>query len=120
MPFGPFARWGSEHLGRFVPVLRVGLSAVVLALALATLLGERFSFKSYLGVAGAAWVFAGIGAFVWMRMRSAPKGRRFTAEMLGMSLAHFGLAGFVAGGSEERRVGKECVSTCSARWWSDR
>src|SRR3546814_11369402 len=21
--------------------------------------------------------------------------------------------------SEERRVGKECVSTCSARWWAD-
>ncbi|MDP1696709.1 MAG: heme lyase CcmF/NrfE family subunit [Xanthomonadaceae bacterium] len=97
MPFGPFARWGSENLGRFLPVLRVGLSAVVLALELAALLGERFTLKSYLGVAAAAWVFAGIGAFVWMRLRSAPKGRRFTAEMLGMSLAHFGLGVFVAG-----------------------
>ncbi|PKM15059.1 MAG: c-type cytochrome biogenesis protein CcmF [Gammaproteobacteria bacterium HGW-Gammaproteobacteria-2] len=97
MPFGPFARWGSENLGRFLPVLRVGLSAVVLALVLAALLGERFTLKSYLGVAAAAWVFAGIGAFVWMRLRSAPKGRRFTAEMLGMSLAHFGLGVFVAG-----------------------
>src|SRR3546814_20769166 len=48
-------------------------------------------------LAGAAWVFAGIGAFVWMRMRSAPKGRRFTAEMLGISLAHFGRAVFVDG-----------------------
>ncbi|PIX60814.1 MAG: c-type cytochrome biogenesis protein CcmF [Lysobacterales bacterium CG_4_10_14_3_um_filter_64_11] len=97
MPFGPFARWGSENLGRFVPVLRIGLSAVVLALLLAALLGERFTLKSYLGVAGAAWVFAGITAFVWMRFRSAAKGRRFTAEMLGMSLAHFGLGVFVAG-----------------------
>jgi cytochrome c-type biogenesis protein CcmF len=97
MPFGPFARWGSEHLGRFVPVLRAGLVAVVLALVLAALLGERFTFKSYLGVAGAAWLFAGIGAFVWQRLRAAPKGGRFTAEMLGMSLAHFGLGVFVAG-----------------------
>ncbi|PKM08297.1 MAG: c-type cytochrome biogenesis protein CcmF [Gammaproteobacteria bacterium HGW-Gammaproteobacteria-4] len=97
MPFGPFARWGSEHLGRFVPVLRIGLSAVVLALAVAALLGERFTLKSYFGVAGAAWVFAGIGAFVWMRLRAAPKGRRFTAEMLGMSLAHVGLGVFVTG-----------------------
>ncbi len=97
MPFGPFARWGSEHLGRFVPVLRIGFSAVVLALVAAALLGERFTLKSYLGVAGAAWVFAGIGAFVWMRLRAAPKGRRFTAEMLGMSLAHVGLGVFVAG-----------------------
>src|SRR3546814_20907273 len=26
-------------------------------------------------------------------------------------------AEFAAKRSEERRVGKECVSTCSARWW---
>lgn len=97
MPFGPFARWGSEHLSRFVPVLRAGLTAVVLALLLAALLGERFTVKSYLGVAGAAWLFAGIATFVWLRIRAAPKGRRFTAEMLGMSFAHFGLGVFVAG-----------------------
>src|SRR3546814_19845363 len=29
----------------------------------------------------------------------------------------YGLAGLRVGGSEERRVGKECGSTCRARWW---
>src|SRR3546814_16831984 len=28
-----------------------------------------------------------------------------------------GLVEYCAGRSEERRVGKECVSTCRSRWW---
>src|SRR3546814_15032175 len=32
-------------------------------------------------------------------------------------LIYLGLAVFILGSSEERRVGKECVSTCRYRWW---
>src|SRR3546814_18466240 len=36
--------------------------------------------------------------------------------MLPEMLAEFGYPKTVAGRSEERRVGKECVSTCRSRW----
>src|SRR5690606_982319 len=45
--------------------------------------------------AGAAWVGLGTLRFAWQRLRS-PAGR-MTAEMLGMVLAHFGIAVFLAG-----------------------
>src|SRR3546814_15029558 len=40
--------------------------------------------------------------------------RVFLLKMAGFV---FGLREFVNSRSEERRVGKECVSTCRSRWW---
>src|SRR3546814_16004786 len=34
-------------------------------------------------------------------------------------LAHLDRLSVEVGRSEERRVGKECVSTCRSRWWPD-
>ena len=48
-----------------------------------------------LGIAGATWVLAGTARFVWSRFDAG--GRRFTAEMLGMALAHCGIGLFLAG-----------------------
>ncbi|HET6602795.1 MAG TPA: heme lyase CcmF/NrfE family subunit [Xanthomonadaceae bacterium] len=93
VPFGPFARWQREYFGRFVPVLRFGLVAVVLALLLGWLRDEPASLKTWAGLAGAGWVLGGTLAFVVSRLR----GPAYTAEMLGMTLAHAGLGVFVAG-----------------------
>src|SRR3546814_14292750 len=45
-------------------------------------------------VAGAAWIFFGTARGAWTRLKGSG---RFTPEMLGMTLAHTGIAVFVAG-----------------------
>lgn len=107
MPLGPLARWGSEQLSRFLPVLRVGFGAILLALLLSAWLGERFTLKSWFGVVGAAWLIAGVLVFMWQRLRAQPRGKRFSAEMLGMSFAHFGFGLFVAGALLVESLGME-------------
>src|SRR3546814_4350267 len=51
-------------------------------------------WKTAVGVAGAAWIFFGTARFAWTRLKGSG---RFTPEMLGMTLAHTGIAVFVAG-----------------------
>jgi cytochrome c-type biogenesis protein CcmF len=97
MPFGPFARWQREEAGRFAPLLRIALALALIVAAAAWLLGDVLTMKSLLGIGAAVWVLVGTLQFVWRRLRQAPPGRRFTAEMSGMILAHLGLGVFVLG-----------------------
>jgi cytochrome c-type biogenesis protein CcmF len=97
MPFGPFARWQKEEPGRFAPLLRIALAVVVIGVAAAWLVGDALTAKSLFGIAAALWVIVGTLQFVWRRLRQASPGRRFTAEMAGMILAHLGLGVFVLG-----------------------
>ena len=48
-------------------------------------------------VAASLWVGLGIASYALARWRNAPRGRRYTPEMLGMICAHFGVALFLAG-----------------------
>src|SRR3546814_21037715 len=59
-----------------------------------------------------------VGAFLEMCESSSPPGERgFVCCPSGPSLYHRGTFGKLsAPRSEERRVGKECVSTCRSRW----
>ncbi len=97
MPFGPLARWQQEQWSRFVPLLKAALSAVVIGSVLAWWLLDSFNLKAFAALVGATWVAGGTLAFVLMRARRAAPGKRFTAEVVGMSLAHGGLAVFVLG-----------------------
>jgi cytochrome c-type biogenesis protein CcmF len=97
MPFGPFARWQQEQWSRFAPLVKLAFSLTVLVTALAFFSIEDGTLKTWAGVAGATWVMAGTALYAWKRWQSAPAGRRFTAEMSGMLLAHFGVGVFVAG-----------------------
>jgi len=97
VPFGPFARWQQEQGARFVPLIKAALSALVIALVLAFALLDEINLKAFIGLAAGAWVAAGTVAFVLFRARRAAPGRRFTAEVIGMTLAHAGLAVFVFG-----------------------
>ncbi|NUS37408.1 MAG: heme lyase CcmF/NrfE family subunit [Lysobacter sp.] len=95
LPFGPLTRWQREQASKPFAML-----APWLALALAVGIGAFFlapqgPWKVAAGVAGAAWVLAGTLRFVWTRFRA--NGSRFTAEMLGMTFAHFGIAVFLVG-----------------------
>ena len=97
VPFGPFARWQRELPARFVPMLRLALAAVVVLLVLGALLGDAMTLKAFAALAAAAWIGGGTLAFVLQRIRTAQPGRRFTAEMAGMLLAHGGVAVFLLG-----------------------
>src|SRR3546814_7447580 len=72
---------------------------------------------AYLALAGIASATAPI---VWFGFRSVPQGRKpraTAAPLAGMTAAEARRTGrFWLLRSEERRVGKECVSTCRSRW----
>ncbi|HEY5802592.1 MAG TPA: heme lyase CcmF/NrfE family subunit [Lysobacter sp.] len=97
LPFGPITRWQREQVSKPLAML---LPWAGLALALAVLayfLAPQSPWKVAAGVLGAAWVLFGTVRFVVTRVRSQSSGSRFTAEMLGMTLAHFGVAVFLVG-----------------------
>jgi len=97
LPFGPLFRWQREQASRpaamLVPWAGLALGGAIAAFFLA----PQGPLKVAAGVGGALWVGAGTARFVWSRLRSASAGPRFTAEMLGMTLAHFGVAVFLVG-----------------------
>ncbi len=95
VPLGPLTRWQREQMSS---PLRMLLPWAALALLLgiaAFFLAPQGQWKVAAGVLGAAWVGFGTLRFVWSRLR-APGGR-MTREMLGMSMAHVGIAVFLIG-----------------------
>ena len=95
LPFGPLTKWQRDEPSR---VLRLLGPWLVLALALgvaAYFMAPQGPLKTAAGVTAAAWVALGTLRFVWTRFQA--KGKRFTPEMLGMALAHGGVAVFLAG-----------------------
>ncbi|WP_191821033.1 heme lyase CcmF/NrfE family subunit [Lysobacter capsici] len=95
LPFGPLFRWQREQASRplamLIPWAGLALGAAIAAYFLA----PQSPLKVAAGVGGAVWVAAGTLRFVWTRVRG--KGNAFTAEMLGMTLAHLGVAVFLIG-----------------------
>jgi len=97
MPFGPLLKWRQGKLSAALRTLRPALALAVVASLAAWLIADQLPWKGMFGIAAAIWVGFGTLAFVLTRWRNAPAGRRFTPEMLGMVLAHFGVAVFVCG-----------------------
>ena len=97
IPFGPFLKWQQGHVGAAVRALRPAAIVAVLALAAAWLLGHDLPLRAFMGVAASLWVGIGILLYALSRWKNAPAGRRYTPEMLGMILAHFGVAVFLTG-----------------------
>jgi cytochrome c-type biogenesis protein CcmF len=97
IPFGPFINWSAGDLKlatkRLMPAFVITLLAAVCTWAFS----YHLSWKALLGVMASLWVGIGIIVFAVMRWRLQPAGRRYTPEMLGMMLAHFGVAVFFAG-----------------------
>ena len=94
VPFGPLTRWQREQVSKPLSML---LPWAVLALVLAVIayfMAPQGQWKTAAGIFAAAWVALGTLRFVWTRVRS---NGRFTPEMLGMTLAHFGIAVFLVG-----------------------
>ena len=95
LPFGPLTRWQQEQPNRIVAMLLPWAVLAVIAAAIAWWLAPQGKLRTTLGILAAIWLFAGTARFVWSRFQS--NGKRFTAEMLGMTLAHLGVAVFVSG-----------------------
>ena len=73
-----------------------GGSLFALALAgIAFWLAPQGRWKTAFGILGATWVAFGTLRFLWSRWKMP--GARLTREMLGMSLAHIGIAVFLTG-----------------------
>ena len=95
LPFGPLTRWQREQASRPIAMLLPWLGLALGIGIAAYFLAPQGQWKVAAGVAGAAWVTAGTARFLWTRFNA--QGRRFTAEMLGMTLAHVGIAVFLVG-----------------------
>jgi cytochrome c-type biogenesis protein CcmF len=97
VPFGPFFRWAAADWRAAWRALRPALILALLAGIAAKMLFPSIALRGLAGIAASLWVGAGIVLYALMRWRSAPRGKRFTPEMLGMICAHFGFALFLAG-----------------------
>ena len=101
VPFGPFLRWRSgdwrASLKQLRPALLGAIGVAIVAAIIAAVVANGLPLKAIVGAAASIWVGLGIALYALMRWRNAPRGRRYTPEMLGMILAHFGVAIFLAG-----------------------
>ena len=94
LPFGPLVNWQRDQASRRVAMLAPWAGLALLLGVIAYFMAPQGALKTAAGVTGAAWVAFGTGRFVWTRLRGNGK---FTAEMVGMLLAHGGVAVFLAG-----------------------
>ncbi|MBV6412710.1 MAG: heme lyase CcmF/NrfE family subunit [Xanthomonadales bacterium] len=97
VPLGPLTRWKGDSASAVLRTLRGALALAAVLAALAWIFFREIPLTRVAGILAGAWVMLGTLHFVFRRVRSAPPGRRLTAEMLGMSLAHFGVGMFVVG-----------------------
>ena len=95
VPFGPLTRWQREDIGTPLRMLAPWALLAVVAGIAAFVLAPQGGWKTAAGVLGAAWV--GFGTLRFLVTRWTQPGARLTREMLGMSLAHFGIAVFLVG-----------------------
>ena len=97
IPFGPFFRWAAGDWRASLRTLAPAFALAVICALSAWLLMGSLPARAVAGVAASLWVAAGIALYALKRWRDAPRGRRYTPEMLGMIAAHFGVAIFLAG-----------------------
>ena len=97
IPFGPFFRWAAGDWRATLRALAPAFALAIVCALTAWLLVSDLHLRAIAGVAASLWVGAGIALYALKRWREAPRGRRYTPEMLGMIAAHFGVAIFLAG-----------------------
>ncbi|MGI8561664.1 MAG: heme lyase CcmF/NrfE family subunit [Luteimonas sp.] len=100
LPFGPLTRWQREDVSKPVAMLVPWAGLAIGVGAAAFFLAPQGAWKVGAGLLGAVWVAAGTARFVWSRFRGGGgpgRSGKFTAEMLGMTLAHAGVAVFLVG-----------------------
>jgi len=94
LPFGPLVNWQRDQASRTLAMLAPWAALALLLGVIAYFMAPQGALKTAAGVTAAAWVAFGTARFVWTRLRG---NGRFNAEMVGMLLAHGGVAVFLAG-----------------------
>ena len=95
LPFGPLTKWQRDEPSRVLRLLGPWALLAAIAGVIAYFMAPQGQLKTAAGIAAATWVALGTLRFVWTRFQV--KGKRFTPEMLGMVLAHAGVAVFLVG-----------------------
>ena len=95
VPFGPLTRWQREQASKPLAMLLPWLAFAAVLGVIGYFFAPQGPLKSAAGIFAAAWVAFGTLRFAWSRIRA--QGRAFTPEMLGMTLAHLGIAVFLIG-----------------------
>ncbi|WP_217536243.1 heme lyase CcmF/NrfE family subunit [Stenotrophomonas sp. GbtcB23] len=94
LPFGPLVNWQRDQASKRLALLAPWAGLALLLGVLAWFVAPQGKLKAAAGVAAAAWVALGTARFIWTRVRG---NGRFNAEMVGMLLAHTGVAVFLVG-----------------------
>lgn len=94
LPFGPLVNWQRDQASKRLALLAPWAGLALLLGVLAWFMAPQGKLKAAAGVAAAAWVALGTARFIWTRLRG---NGRFNAEMVGMLLAHTGVAVFLVG-----------------------
>ncbi|MDQ1062167.1 heme lyase CcmF/NrfE family subunit [Stenotrophomonas sp. SORGH_AS_0282] len=94
LPFGPLVNWQRDQASKRLALLAPWAGLALLLGVLAWFMAPQGKLKAAAGVAAAAWVALGTARFIWTRLRG---NGRFNAEMVGMLLAHTGVAVFLIG-----------------------
>ncbi len=94
VPFGPVTRWQREQASRPLAMMAPWAVLALVVGVIAYFTAPQGPLKTAAGFAAGAWVALGTLRFVWTRVRA---NGRFTPEMLGMVLAHLGIAVFLIG-----------------------
>lgn len=94
LPLGPLVKWQREQTSKPLAMLAPWAGFALVAAAVAYFFAPQGQWKTAAAIAASLWVALGTLRFAWTRLKANGK---FTAEMLGMVLAHFGVAVFLAG-----------------------
>ncbi len=105
MGVGPLARWKQAELPDLAKRLRWAAGAAVVATLATEWIRGEITWMASLGLLMTYWIVAGVLTDVWERVRPAggmrtsvwQRLRLFPRAMVGMSLAHLGIAVFIFG-----------------------
>ena len=95
LPLGPLVRWQREEPGKPLRMLAPWFGLAVVIGVIAFFSAPQGPWKTAAGAGLGAWVLLGTARFAWTRL--AVPDRRYTLEMLGMTIAHAGVAVFAVG-----------------------
>ena len=105
MGVGPMARWKQSELPDLAKRLRWAAAVAVVAALLAGWIAGRIGLMSSLGLLMSFWIVASVATDLWERVRPAGgvktnvlfRLRQLPRAMVGMMVAHVGVAAFILG-----------------------